>query len=199
MTLQLDLFTPSSFILDPLTLTKYPELDPERTDETTFRSFINNVEHRILKIEVHAKIIASYGLPSKPQALFWDAYVHFLNSKSLEGFGGTPICGIKNIVLAVVSKMGREIRFATPQLQDDKDVVLAAVEENEEALKYASEPLKSNQAILLAYVKTRKRKREQESQQLQKMLQEKNLSQIHFVFNYTVDVNKAKLIRQKLC
>lgn len=83
----------------------------------------------------------------------------------------------RKAVLAVVKRNGRELQFATPNIQDDlqvalaavsqngmalidvskgkqhnKDVVLTAVQQNGMALEYAGGPLRNNKGIVLAAV-----------------------------------------------
>mmetsp|Transcript_52237 Transcript_52237/g.122248 ORF Transcript_52237/g.122248 Transcript_52237/m.122248 type:complete len:214 (-) Transcript_52237:20-661(-) len=64
----------------------------------------------------------------------------------------TPRGGDREVVLAAVSRDGRNLQFASPRLKDDFQVVLRAVSKCGTALKYASNNLKNNREIVLAAV-----------------------------------------------
>ena len=55
----------------------------------------------------------------------------------------------KPVVLSVVRRRGRELRFADATLQDDFDVVKAAVSQDSNAVRFASERLMRNPEIML--------------------------------------------------
>jgi len=48
----------------------------------------------------------------------------------------------------LLSKHGRSLRFASPNLQNDRDIVLAAVSQNGCALRFASVTLQDNHDII---------------------------------------------------
>lgn len=59
----------------------------------------------------------------------------------------------KEIVMAVVSQAGEELRYASHELQSDKDIVLNAFKNNEWAFEYAGGDLKSDKDFVLAAIK----------------------------------------------
>jgi hypothetical protein len=59
----------------------------------------------------------------------------------------------KEIVMAVVSQAGEELRYASHELQSDKDIVLNAFKNNEWAFEYAGGDLKSDRDFVLAAIK----------------------------------------------
>lgn len=59
----------------------------------------------------------------------------------------------KERALEAVKKNGCELKFASPELQNDPDVVLAAVTQTGYALYYASDRLKNKREIVLAAIR----------------------------------------------
>lgn len=73
----------------------------------------------------------------------------------------------QEITLAVVSRHGFSLKFASHKLRDDRQVVLAAVQQTGAALAYASESLKAEKDLVLLAVKCHGAALEHASQDLQ--------------------------------
>eukprot|EP00435_Cladocopium_sp_Y103_P062204 s909_g23.t2 len=73
----------------------------------------------------------------------------------------------QEIALAVVSRHGFSLKFASHNLRDDRQVVLAAVQQTGAALAYASERLKAEKDMVLLAVKRHGAMLEHASQDLQ--------------------------------
>jgi len=73
----------------------------------------------------------------------------------------------QEIALAVVSRHGFSLKFASHNLRDDRQVVLAAVQQTGAALAYASESLKAEKDLVLLAVKCHGAALEHASQDLQ--------------------------------
>lgn len=73
----------------------------------------------------------------------------------------------QEIALAVVSRHGFSLKFASHKLRDDRQVVLAAVQQTGAALAYASETLKAEKDLVLLAVRRHGAALEHASQDLQ--------------------------------
>mmetsp|Transcript_27472 Transcript_27472/g.50092 ORF Transcript_27472/g.50092 Transcript_27472/m.50092 type:complete len:274 (+) Transcript_27472:48-869(+) len=78
-----------------------------------------------------------------------EKYLNDLISTTSLGNANNVVCMDKECVLARVMIDGRDLRFASPELQNDKDVVTGAVRQRSEALLYASERLQDDNDIFL--------------------------------------------------
>jgi hypothetical protein len=56
--------------------------------------------------------------------------------------------GNKGVVLQAVKEFGKDLRYASKELQDDREVVLEAVKQYGKALKFASPRLKADREIV---------------------------------------------------
>lgn len=77
----------------------------------------------------------------------------------------------QEIALAVVSRHGFSLKFASHKLRDDRQVVLAAVQQTGAALAYASETLKAEKDLVLLAVRRHGAALEHASQDLQSDLE----------------------------